>query len=186
MSTQVQPRLTLADLDALPDDGKRYELIEGDLYVSRAPHLTHQAVIGNLYHSLRGYLNTNPLGKVFPEVGLVLSDQDAVIPDLVFVTHERFARAYSDGRFVEVPELVVEVISSGAENERRDRNVKRHLYGKFGADEYWIINREAVTVEVYRRGASGLELRATLGGQDVLTSPLLPGFSCPVESIFEV
>src|SRR5918911_1906469 len=106
MSSQVQPGLTLADLDALPEDGKRYELIAGELYVSRAPHLTHQAVIGNLYHSLRGYLSANPVGKVFPEVGLILSEQDAVIPDLIFATPERFARALSGGRFVEAPELI--------------------------------------------------------------------------------
>lgn len=187
MSTHAQSGLTVADLGSLPDDSNRYELIGGELYVSRAPHIVHQAVISNLLHAFRNYLEQNPIGRVLPEVGVILGEQDAVIPDLLFISSERFYAAISGGRLTEAPDLVVEVLSSGTENERRDRNVKRHLYGKHGVKEYWIVNWEVGTVEVYRRGAGGLEPVATLGAKnDVLTSPLLPGFSVSVEAVFVV
>src|SRR5215213_6408371 len=132
MSIHAQPGLTVADLGSMPEDGKRYELVAGELYVSRAPHIVHQAVISNLLHAFRGYLGPNPIGKVFPEVGVILSEQDAVIPDLLFISNERFYQAVSGGRLTSAPDLVVEVLSGGTENERRDRSVKRYLYGKYG------------------------------------------------------
>ena len=186
MSTQAQSGLTVADLGSMPDDSNRYELIAGELYASRAPHIIHQAVISNLLHALRAYLEWNPIGRVLPEVGVLLSEQDAVIPDLLFISAERFYRAISGGRLVEAPDIVVEVLSSGAENERRDRNVKRYLYGKYGVKEYWIVNWEVGTVEIYRQLDGKLELQTTLGTQDALTSPILPGFSLAVEAIFIV
>jgi Uma2 family endonuclease len=178
--------LTIADLGSMPEDGNRYELVAGELYVSRAPHIVHQAVISNLLHAMRDYLEQNPIGRVLPEVGVILSEQDAVIPDLLFISSDRFYQAMSGGRFIEAPDLIVEVLSSGAENERRDRNVKRYLYGKYGVKEYWIVNWEVGTVEIYRRQDGGLELQVTLETKDALTSPVLPGFSFAVKAIFFV
>ncbi|HVF48849.1 MAG TPA: Uma2 family endonuclease [Pyrinomonadaceae bacterium] len=186
MSSQAHPSLTVADLDVMPENGDSYELIEGDLYVSRAPHIVHQAVLGNLLYAVRTYLRDNPIGKILPEIGVFLSEHDAVIPDLAYISGDRFYQIISGGKLTDAPDLVVEILSSGVENERRDRNVKRYLYGKYGVKEYWIINWEAGTVEIYQLAANGLELQATLGTQDELTTTLLPGFSCRVESIFEV
>ena len=76
--------------------------------------------------------------------------------------------------------LVVEVLSPGAENERLDRELKLSLYSRQGVREYWIVDWRARTVQVYRRQQTQLELAATLLGEDVLTSPLLPGFACPI------
>jgi len=121
-----------------------------------------------------------------PEVVVSLSEQDAVIPDLLFISNGRFYQAISGGRLTAAPDLVVEVLSGGTENERRDRSVKRHLYGKYGVKEYWVVNWEAGAVEVYRPADGGLELQSTLGTRDELTSPILPGFSLAVEAIFFV
>ena len=186
MSIHAQTGLTVADLGSMPEDGNRYELVAGELYVSRAPHIVHQAVISNVLHAFRDYLEQNPIGRVFPEVGVIFSEQDAVIPDLLFISNERFYQAISGGRLTSAPDLIVEVLSSGTENERRDRSVKRYLYGKYGVKEYWIVNWEVGTVEIYRLGAGGLELQATLGTKDALTSPLLPDFHLAVEAIFLV
>ena len=185
MSTRINPTLTVADLAALPDDSNRYELIEGDLLVSRAPHLVHQVVLSNLLFVLREYLQSNPIGRIIPEIGVFLSEEDAVIPDLSFVTADRFYRIIDGGKLVEAPDLVIEILSSGAENERRDRVVKRHLYGKHGVKEYWIVNWESGTVEQYELKESGLELRASLE-EGELTSPLLPGFKVSVARLFDV
>jgi Uma2 family endonuclease len=186
MSTRINPALTVADLAVLPDDGKRYELIEGDLHVSRAPHLVHQLVLSNLLYEIRAYLQNNPVGRIVPEIGVFLSEQDAVIPDLAFVSSDRFDRITSGGKLVEAPDLVVEILSGGSENVRRDRVVKRHLYGKHGVKEYWIVDWESETVELFKLEESGLELSATLAGEDELTSRLLPGFRISVARLFDV
>ncbi len=151
-----------------------------------APHLVHQVVLSNLLYAIKGYLQSNPIGRIIPEVGVFLSEEDAVIPDLVFVAADRFHRIIEHGKLIEAPDLVIEIQSGGAENARRDRVVKRHLYGKYGVKEYWIVNWEFGTVEQYELKESGLELYASLSDQDNLTSPLLPGFKVSVLRLFDV
>jgi len=83
MSTQIEPLLTIADLDAMPDDGQRYENIEGELFVSCAPGLTHQNVSVNLSIDLGNFLSANPIGKIWATPGVIFSELSSVIPDLV-------------------------------------------------------------------------------------------------------
>jgi Uma2 family endonuclease len=182
---KIEPLLTVADLDATPDDGNRYELVEGELLVSRAPGLKHQTVVMNLSRELGNYLASNTLGMVFPGPGVVFSQYSAVIPDLVYVSRERLASVVSGERFAGAPDLIVEVVSPGRDNEDRDRAVKRQLYGKHGVAEYWIADPERASVEVYRLGETGLDAVAALGTADTLTTPLLPGFSVPVSVVFD-
>ncbi|MCI0485783.1 MAG: Uma2 family endonuclease [Blastocatellia bacterium] len=184
MSTQVEPLLTIDDLDAMPDDGNRYEIIEGELFVSRAPNLAHQRISGNIFAAFRAYLDRNPIGEVIAAPGMILSDFNGVIPDLVFITGERRDEIASGDRITGAPDLVVEIISPGAENERRDRVAKRQLYAKYGVKEYWVVDPYKRTVEVYLLKGHTLKLRATCGEQDELMSSMLPGFTCKVESIF--
>jgi len=89
MAAKLEPILTIADLDAMPEDGNRYELIEGELFVSRAPSLTHQDVVGNIFFLLRGFLHDNPIGKVWTGPGVIFSDFSGVIRDLVYIGNER-------------------------------------------------------------------------------------------------
>ncbi|MGI8656788.1 MAG: Uma2 family endonuclease [Pyrinomonadaceae bacterium] len=186
MTTHIQPLLTIADLDSLPEDGNRYELIDGDLYVSRAPHINHQFAISNLLYAIKDYLNRNPIGKVIPEPGVIFSDYDAVIPDVVYVSNERFDKIVANGKFTAAPDLVIEILSPGSENERRDRNVKRRLYSVRGVREYWIVDVHASVVEIYRPQDANLNLVATLSGEDEITTSLLPGFICKVAKVFEI
>jgi Uma2 family endonuclease len=88
------------------------------------------------------------------------------------------------GHLTVAPELVVEVLSPGSSNELRDRDVKLSLYSRIGVDEYWIVDWRARVVEVYRRLGAELQRVATLTGDATLTSPLLPGFSCPISSLW--
>lgn len=186
MATQIRPLLTIADLESLPESDQRYELIDGDLLVSRAPHIVHQFAISNLLYALKEYLSRNPIGRVVPEPDVVLSEHDSVRPDIVYLTNERFMEILSGGKLYGAPDLVVEILSAGIENERRDRNIKRRLYGKYGVKEYWIVDWHTSNVEVHRLGESGLELSETLSEDDSLTMPLLPGFKYPVIRIFDV
>ena len=151
MATKIEPRLTVADLDACPDDNNRYELIEGELFVSRAAGLPHQLVLHNLQMALASYLKQNPIGRVVPGPGAVFSDYDAVIPDLVVVRNERWDQIVADDRFVQAPDLVIEILSPGKQNRERDLLVKRQLYSKYGVKEYWIVDPENRSIETYRQ-----------------------------------
>ncbi len=186
MAAKTGPLLTVADLDACPDDNNRYELIEGELFVSRAPGLPHQLVLKNLVVALSNYVSNNPIGTVVPGPGAVFSDYDAVIPDLVFVRNERWDRIVHNERFVGAPDLVVEILSPGKENRERDLRLKRQLYAKYGAAEYWIVDTENRSMLVYRLQEQTLEEVAVLSDSDKVTSPVLPGFELKIQTIFSL
>ena len=182
MAARIEPLLRIADLDSLPEDGNRYELIEGELFVSRAPSLTHQIVFRFLL-TLGNYLEKSPIGKVWPGPGVIFSDFSGVIPDIIYISNERLDKIASGDRVAGAPDLVIEILSPGVENERRDRQAKRQLYGKYGVKEYWIVDSQKATIQIYR--SAKLRLAATLTRKDKLTSPLLPGFNCRVRDIFQ-
>ena len=183
MAANFEPVLTIADLDAMPDDENRYELIEGEIFVSRAPSLAHQRIVGNLLYAFKNYLRENPIGEVFPGPGVILSDFSGVITDVVYISNERREQIATGERITGAPELVIEILSPGTENERRDRHVKRQLYRKYGVKEYWIIDPQKLTIEIYR--TTRFKLAATLNIKDDVTTPLLPGFRCSATEILD-
>lgn len=185
MAANVERLLTIADLDALPDDdGNRYELIEGVLYVSTAPGLPHQLVLQNLQLELGLFFRENPIGVIVPGPGTIFSNYDAVIPDFVAIRNERWDSVTSEQRVIAAPDIVVEILSPGAENRRRDLQIKRKLYAKYGVAEYWIVDNGDRSIAIYRLQNQTLENVVTLRDDDVLTSPLLPGFELTVRTIF--
>jgi Uma2 family endonuclease len=186
MVTRIEPLLTIADLDATPDDGNRYELIEGELFVSRAPSITHQRIIQNLQVVIVPYLARNPIGLLVAGAGIIFNNINGVIPDLVFVREERRLQIASGEKFTGAPDLVIEVMSPGKENRQRDLVIKRQLYGRLGVEEYWIVDPENRAVEVYRLREQSLEKIATLMDQDEITSPLVPGLQIKVQEVFEL
>ncbi len=185
MASRIEPLLTVADLDACPDDNNRYELIEGELFVSRAPGIPHQRVLHNLQMELSSYLKENPVGILVPGTGAIFSDYDAVIPDLVFVRSERWAEVTSGQKITSAPDIVVEIVLPGPENRRRDLYVKRQLYAKYGVKEYWIVDSENQSVLIFHLQEQILEEMATLRGIDEITSPLLPGFHLRARAVFD-
>lgn len=186
MASNIKHLMTVADLDAFPDDGKRYELIEGELFVSRAPGLPHQLVLHNLQLELGNYLRQNPIGILAPGPGAVFSNYDAVIPDLVFASKDRFDNIVGNDRFVAAPDLVIEIVSPGKENRSRDLIAKRRLYGKYGVQEYWIVDAENKSVMIFHLTSSTLtQIRIAKNG-DEITSPLLPGFTLKVSALFKL
>ncbi|NJL40928.1 MAG: Uma2 family endonuclease [Leptolyngbyaceae cyanobacterium RM2_2_4] len=180
-------RWTTRDLDAMPDDGgwKRYEIIDGELFVTRAPHIRHQGAGGNIHVELELWSRRTQLGKPFQTPGVIFSPTDAVIPDVVWISQERLANGVDEaGHLIVAPELMVEVLSPGELNEQRDKEVKLKLYSLHGVQEYWIVNWQLKTLEVYRRNDAQLQLVATLLEGDTLISALLPGFSAAIAQIF--
>lgn len=174
MSAKVEPLLTIADLDVLPDDGNRYELFEGEIFVSRAPSLSHQIILANLLTILKTYLERNPIGEAIPTPGVIFSEYDGAIPDLVFISNQLIRKIVSEEKINGAPELAVEIVSPGKENSRRDRVVKRQVYGKYGVKEYWIIDPEKRAIEVYRLKRQTLILSGTFMDEDEISTPILP------------
>ena len=184
MSAKIEPLVTIADLDALPDDGNRYELFEGEIFVSRAPSLSHQRVLGNIYTVVRSYLDQNAIGEILLTPGVTFNDFNGAIPDAVFISHQRRREIISGERVTGAPELVIEVLSPGTENERRDRVMKRQVYGKHGVKEYWIADPQNRSLEVYRLKRHTLTLVKTFMDADEITTSVLPGFRCRANQIF--
>jgi Uma2 family endonuclease len=180
-------RWTTRDLEVMPDDGgwKQYEIVDGELFVTRAPHFRHQNVGGNLHFELEAWSRQTQLGASVEAPGVIFSPIDAVIPDVVWISRERLANGLDEaGHLIVVPELMVEVLSPGEQNEQRDKEVKLKLYSRYGVQEYWIVNWQIQTVEIYRHDSIELKLIATLSIDDTLTSPLLPSFSLAISQIF--
>jgi Uma2 family endonuclease len=173
---------TYEDYLQLPDDGKRYEIIDGELYMVPAPTTDHQSTVGNLFGTIWYFLQHNPIGKVFPApTDVIFSEINVLQPDIVFVSKEKFdilTRENIQG----APDLVIEVLSPGTEH--RDRTEKLATYAQFGVLEYWMVSEEGETVEVWRRKGNKLMFHALLDRAQTLTTPLLPGLEIPLERIF--
>lgn len=176
---------TIYDLEVLPENPAiQYELIAGDLLVTRTPHYRHQHICSRVAAALEIWSEKTGLGLTIINPGLIYSEIDSVIPDVVWVSHIRLAQIEDEsGHLTASPELVVEVLSSGKENERRDKETKLKLYSIQGVQEYWIIDRFKRQVEIYRREPNQLTLTATLMDQDEIYSTLLPKFNCQVSFI---
>jgi Uma2 family endonuclease len=176
---------TTADLLTMPEDGKLYEIIEGELYVSARPNWHHQYACARLLRALENWNEQTGLGIANGAPGLIFGTHDAVAPDVVWISFERLSQVLGeDGKLHAAPDLVVEVVSPGWQNEQRDRDTKLKLYSRRGVREYWIVDWQTRQVEVYSRNRAKLTHTATLLHDDELTSQLLPGFSCKVTTLF--
>lgn len=179
-------RWTISDVDLLAaDEWKRYEIIDGELFVTRAPHWGHQGTAGNIYFELQAWSRARGLGEARTTPGIIFTEADSVIPDVVWISNDRLAVLLDEaGHLTGAPELVVEVLSPGATNERRDKEAKLKLYSVQGVQEFWIVDWRLQQMEIYRRDNAQLTLVATLFTGDEITSPLLPDFRCPIERFF--
>ncbi|AFY31300.1 Uma2 family endonuclease [Calothrix sp. PCC 7507] len=176
---------TTEDLKFLPESSNRYEIIDGHLLITRAPHWKHQKAIGQTCSLLNTWSSASKLGETVPTPGVIFDDTDNVIPDVVWISQKRLVVGVDEeGHFTIAPELIVEVLSPGTQNERRDRETKLKLYAERGVQEYWILDWRIQQLEVYRRQDALLRLVATLFATDTLISPLLPDFRCEVAEFF--
>ena len=171
---------TYDDLAAMPDDGKRYELIEGVLVELTSPLRVHALLARWLFRLLDREASTKGLGEVyFAPVDVVLSPTNVLQPDLLFIAKDRlhiFNRAYVE----EPPDLVVEILSpsTGA----RDRTIKAELYARFGVREYWMVDPETRGLTILVLGAAGYAPSPMAG--DVVRSTVLPGLAVNVRDLF--
>jgi Uma2 family endonuclease len=185
-TTPNRVRWTTADLALFPDNGKRYEIIDGDLIVTRAPRWSHQKVTGRIFNALDTWCQSGGFGEAAINPGIIFTDEDNVIPDVVWVSSERLNLLLDEAEHLTgAPELVVEVLSPGEKNKQRDTQLKLKLYSQQGVQEYWIVDNTLRQMQVYRRENAVLSLVVTLQATDTLTSPLMPGFACPLNRVFD-
>ncbi|MBP7149087.1 MAG: Uma2 family endonuclease [Acidobacteria bacterium] len=175
MSEPGHPRLlTYADYAAIPDDGHRYQLLEGELVMTPSPKARHQQVSLKLASRLLVHVEQLGLGEVFcAPLDVMLDEQTVVQPDVLFVSKER-ANIRRDDRIVGAPDLCVEILSPGT--ERIDRVRKLELYARFDVTHYWIVDLEARTIEEYALSGDVYRVRSIAQYDEPFRPAAFPGF----------
>ena len=177
-------QLTYEDYLLFLDDGKRHEIINGDHFVTPAPKTKHQKVSFNLTVALGSFVKQRGLGLVLVAPSdVILSDENVVQPDLLFVSTAR-ATIVTEDNIRGAPDLVVEIISETT--RKKDEVTKRKLYERFGVQEYWVVDPELETVKIFRRTQQGYGRAEELSKEanDILTPDLLAGFDLALTEIF--
>jgi Uma2 family endonuclease len=180
----AQGHWTYEDYLRLPDDGRRYEVIRGVLYVSPAPGYDHQYVVIQLVLTMGRFVIENGLGVVLGAPFDILLSRIAtpVEPDFLFIRKGREPRS-GDRNYHGAPELVVEILSPS--NRRYDQKIKLEAYQEAGIPEYWLVDPMARTVVVYGIGGNGRYAEFDRGGEgDTVRSRVLEGFSLRVSDLF--
>ncbi len=172
-------RWTYEDLEALPDDGRRYEIVEGVLYEMPGPNGEHSTAIMNLIALLLPFLTTIGASMRTAPTAVFMSGANPVQPDVLAVLPD--GPAWVSTRGIEgPPDLIVEVLSPS--NRGHDILTKRALYGRAGVREYWIVDPEARTIEVLALAADALHSRGIVSGEALVVSPLLPSVAFPASA----
>jgi len=177
---KARPRKTVEDFMNMPE-GTRAELIDGELFMSPAPKTPHQRAVMRLITLLDAFVRSRSLGEVFvAPFDVHLPSGDIVEPDIIYISsrNQGIVQDWIRG----VPDLVVEVISP--DGVERDRFVKRDLYAQNGIGEYWIVDPQAQTVEVFSLTGDRYEPNGYFERDNAVASALLPEFKVRVAEIF--
>jgi Uma2 family endonuclease len=183
IEVEVEDRpLTIDDLDAMPDDGNRYELLQGELVVSPAPGGIHQEILGILHVQLFNAVQSGKNGKVLlGPFDVQLSPNDVVEPDLFFFRLEQ-ASQYSQRRFLGAPAFVIEIVSPSSGNIDRIR--KASLYVNSGVEEYWIVEPARRLILVHDQSSGESSAHVVTAG--ALTSRVVPTFTVDLGALFAI
>jgi len=174
--------LTYEDYCALPDDGRRYEVIEGELVVTPSPRRAHQRFSGNLFVTLHTHVRERNLGEVYAApFDVILENTSIVVPDLLFVSRDRLSIVAERG--VEgAPDMIVEILSSAT--ARRDRVEKAQLYARHGVGHYWLADPVGRTFETFELTGGQYRLVVSLSGAALFAPSLFPGLTIPLRDLW--
>ncbi len=176
-------RFNYRDYLLLPED-KRYEILNGELYVVPAPNTRHQRLLGEMYDVLLHHVRAKQLGEVLlAPYDVVLSDETIVQPDLVFVSNERLG-VIGEANIAGPPDLAIEILSPGT--REKDLEIKRKLYASFGIREYWVVDPDEQTIQVLVWSDQGYVSAGVFGKSDRLTTPLLPDLNLSLSGLFRI
>ena len=182
MALRHDIRFKADDIWDTPEDGKRYEVIDGALYVTPPPAWVHQRGLHKLSFFVTAYVYERDLGEVAQApVGVVLDDENGLQPDLVYVSRERL-QIISQRGVEGAPDLVVEVLSPSTRS--RDRGIKMRRYAAAGVPHYWMLDPRTRTLEPYRLGEQGYERAGTYGPGSIFRPELFPGLEIPIDALW--
>jgi Uma2 family endonuclease len=175
-------RWTYEDYLKLPDE-KRYEIINGELFMVPAPNLSHQDISRNLEYLMWNYVREKNLGVVYDApVDVVLSEENVFQPDIVFVSRDNFGILKEKAIFG-APDLVVEIISPSS--IYNDMNVKKEIYEKFGVKEYWIVDPANKAIQIFTLEGGKFKLHFFGYETGKASSKIIQGFEVELEEIFK-
>lgn len=174
-------KLTYQDYLQMPEE-QRWELLEGDLRMVPVPGFRHQQVLSELNSVMKSFVQGQGLGQVyFAPLDVILAEDSVVQPDLVVILKERLSIIKPEG-LRGAPDLIAEVLSPGTAH--RDRGVKRTLYGRYGVQEYWLVDPQERTIEVTSLKNGALETVNLFTAGSTLHSPLFPGLTIALDDLF--
>jgi Uma2 family endonuclease len=182
--TSVTSKLTYDEFQTLPRDGsKRFELIEGEVFMTPSPNTKHQIAAGNLHLALETFVREKKLGRVFfAPYDVVFSEWTALEPDLLFIRKDRYP-IITDANVRGAPDLVIEILSP--RRKAYDRETKLRVYEAGGVLEIWYVDPEERTVEILNLGLDGrYAFTARLSGNAAIVSKALPGVALRVDEVF--
>lgn len=176
--------LTYADLQTMPEDGRRYEILEGELCVTPSPSTQHQRVSGNLTFVLQSHVTQHDLGELFyAPLDVILDRHTVVEPDILFVAKDRLGIIRE--RAIEgAPDLIVEIASPSTED--RDRGPKRQAYERYGVAHYWCVDPYALTLTELVLEQGSYRLRGTFRSPATFRSALFPELAIDLSSVLQV
>ena len=180
--TPATTKMTYEQYCLLPDDGKQYEVIDGELFMTPAPKPRTQRIVLRLAEELSRFVRENSLGEVFVAPVDVILDQHTVLePDVLFISAARLSIVKEEA-IEGAPDLVVEVLSPST--FYKDLRKKMTAYSQFGVQEYWIVDLETETIEIYARRDDKLQLAQKFSSGDAVESALLPGLRLVINDVF--
>jgi len=180
-------RFHYEDYQSLPESmSARYELLDGDLLMVPAPTVMHQRILRNLGFILLQFVRAHDLGEIFySPIDVVFGagdDREIAQPDILFVAKTQ-SHIITPKEIQGAPALIVEILSE--RTKKRDLGYKKILYGRYGVREYWIVDPDEQTIEVYTPGAAGFELTRKYPRDGILTSGVLPGLRIDLGEVFK-
>ena len=182
----IVKRMTYAEYRAMPDDGKRYELVEGvlrEIEDMPAPTLAHQLASRGVFRKLDSFVTERKLGQVlYAPVDVYLADDLAYQPDILFVATESRAKMTKDD-VTGPPDLVVEIVSRSSRSI--DRREKLANYAKYGVREYWLVYPDSAIIEVFVLREGKFQMLGRYGEGETVRSEVLAGLEFLTETVFE-
>ncbi|HHW43526.1 MAG TPA: Uma2 family endonuclease [Desulfotomaculum sp.] len=174
--------LTYEDYLDLPDDGNRYEILEGVLHVTPSPTTRHQRISRNLQRIVDDHVLRHDLGEVFyAPLDVLFSRISIAQPDLIFISHGR-AAIITDKNIAGAPDLVVEILSPTT--AKRDKVTKAHVYALYGVKYYWLVDPDSTMVEEYRLEGEGYVPVSRGAGNAPFTPEIFPGLAVDLGKVW--
>ena len=180
MGSELKRKLDYSDYVATPDDGKRYEIVQGDLHVTPSPSPMHQRISSRLQRQLEDYFHGRSIGEVFnAPIDLILTNHDVLVPDLLVVSDPRLISK----RGIEGPPLlIIEILSPST--RKQDRGVKARRYAELAVEHYWIVDPEKKRVECHRLADGVFRPVVDAGGNTTLAHPDWDGLEIDLAALW--